>query len=126
MSIYNRVEKIVKQVIFVLLAVLAFSAQAEPRIIAVEGSASIEAVPDIIRIRYSVWSVGTGDIVAMKQMVDSTASKSVEELVALGIDEEKITSPGLNVEKIEQYGPNGEYIDSKKTQIATGYPDLAL
>lgn len=81
-------------------------ALSEERIIAVSGSATIEAVPDIIRVSYSVLSIHKSDASIAKEKVDGISSLSVQALLDIGISEKDITSSSLSIETAEKYDEN--------------------
>ena len=97
-------KKIVLLVTLLMISSFSFS---EERIIAVEGSGVIEAVPDIIRINYNVFNFHKSDPSKAKIKVDEISSNSVQALIKLGISEADITSSSLNVETAEDYDDNG-------------------
>ena len=102
--------------LFVLL-LLCQSAHAELSVIAVDGSASIQTVPDIIRIEYSVSEMGKKDAADLKEVVDRISARSIEALIVLGIDKSSISSPRLNVEQIPDYDRNDNFIGSSRTGV---------
>lgn len=97
-------KKIALLLVLLTINSLSFS---EERIIAVEGSGMVEAVPDIIRISYSVFNFHKSDSSKAKARVDEISSNSVQALIKLGVSEKDITSSSLNVETAEDYDDNG-------------------
>ncbi|WHI47642.1 SIMPL domain-containing protein [Microbulbifer sp. VAAF005] len=91
----------------IILSMLGSFSIAEERIIAVEGSGVVEAVPDLIRIGYNVFSLSKNDPSEAKAKVDEISSLSVQSLLKLGIAEKDITSSSLNIETAEDYNDNG-------------------
>ncbi|MBT5032852.1 MAG: SIMPL domain-containing protein [Proteobacteria bacterium] len=106
------------QVLIVLLALVMDVANAQTRIIAVEGSATIEAVPDIIRVQYLVSNISDEGVSAAKQVVDETAIRTIEALVDLGVEKESVTSSTLLVEPVDQYDANDNYIGSSQSEVS--------
>ncbi len=96
--------KIATLLMLSLLSTLSF---AEERIIAVEGSGMVEAVPDVIRISYNVFNLHKSDPSKAKAKVDEISSLSVQALTKLGVSEKDITSSSLNIETAEDYDNNG-------------------
>lgn len=94
--------------LLVLLA-LGTSSFAGERIIAVEGSGIIEAVPDLIHIGYNVAQIHKHDPTKAKKKVDEISSQSVQALIRLGVLEKDITSSSLNIETAEDYDDNGNF-----------------
>ncbi len=97
-------KKLTLLVILFSLSCLSFS---EERIIAVEGSAAVEATPDIILISYNVSKLDKKDPSRAKAVVDDISSNSVKALIKLGFSEMDITSSSLEVESVEDYDDNG-------------------
>ena len=96
--------KIVLLAIFFALSNLSYS---EERIIAVEGSGTVEAVPDMIRIGYNIFDLHKSDPARAKAKVDKISSNSVQALINLGVAEKDITSSSLSVDTAEDYDDNG-------------------
>ena len=90
----------------VILSLLSTFSIAEQRIIAVEGSGMVEAVPDLIRISYNVFNLHKDDPSKAKAKVDEISSVSVQTLINLGVSEKDITSSSLNIETAEDYDDN--------------------
>ncbi len=95
-----------KTTLFVILFILCSSSFAEERIIAVEGSGTVEAVPDIIRISYNIFNLHKSDPAKAKTKVDDISLNSVQTLIKLGISEKDITSSSLNIETAQEYDDN--------------------
>lgn len=95
--------------IFLLIALCTFSSVSfsEERIIAVQGSGMVEAIPDMIRIGYNVSDLHKSDPAKAKAKVDKISSNSVQALIELGVSEDDITSSSLEVETAEDYDDNG-------------------
>ena len=91
----------------IILSLLSTFSIAEERIIAVEGSGMVEAVPDLIRISYNVFNLTKNDPSKAKAKVDEISSLSVQSLIKLGVAEKDITSSSLNIETAEDYDDNG-------------------
>ncbi len=91
----------------IILSLLSNFSIAKQRIIAVEGSGMVEAVPDLIRISYNVFNLHKDDPSKAKVKVDEISSLSVQTLIKLGLSEKDITSSSLNVETAEDYDDNG-------------------
>lgn len=96
-----------KIALLIILSIFSSLSIAEKRIIVVEGSAMVEAVPDLIRISYNVFSLHKSNASKAKEKVDKISSMSVQVLKKLGISEKDITSSSLNIETAEDYDDNG-------------------
>ena len=96
-----------KIALLIILSIFSSLSIAEKRIIAVEGSGMVEAVPDLIRINYNVFSLHKNDASKAKEKVDEISAKSVQVLKNLGVSEKDITSSSLNIETAEDYDDNG-------------------
>lgn len=96
-----------KIVILLTLALLSTFSNAGERVISVEGSGTIEAIPDLIRISYSVSHLHKSDLAKAKAKVDQVSSQSVEALTELGVSENDITSSSMRVETVEDYDDRG-------------------
>ena len=90
----------------IILPLLSTFSIAEERIITVEGSGVVEAVPDLIRISYSVFNLHKDDPSKAKAKVDAISSLSVQALIKLGVSEKDVTSSSLNIETAEDYDGN--------------------
>lgn len=91
----------------IILSLISTFSIAEERIIAVEGSGMVEAVPDLIRINYNVFNLHKSDVSKAKAKVDEISSLSVQALTKLGVSEKDITSSSLSVDTAEDYDDNG-------------------
>lgn len=91
----------------IILSLLSTFSIAEERIIAVEGSGMVEAVPDLIRINYNVFNLHKSDASKAKEKVDEISSLSVLALTKLGVSEKDITSSSLSVDTAKDYDDNG-------------------
>ena len=96
-----------KIALLIMLSIFSSLSIAEKRIIAIEGSGMVEAVPDLIRISYNVFSLHKSDASKAKEKVDEISSMSVQVLKKLGVSEKDITSSSLNIETAEDYDDNG-------------------
>ena len=96
-----------KIALLIILSIFSSLSIAEKRIIAVEGSGMVEAVPDLIRINYNVFSLHKSDASKAKEKVDEISARSVQVLKNLGVSENDITSSSLNIETAEDYDDNG-------------------
>ena len=95
----------------IFLAFLPSLVSAEERIIAVKGEASVEVVPDLIRISYSVSQFNRNDVAEAKANVDKISNDSVRSLISLGISEGDITSSGVRVRSERDYDENDNVIE---------------
>lgn len=91
----------------IVLSLVSILSIAEERIIAVEGSGMVEAVPDLIRISYNVYNIQKTDASKAKSIVDEISSLSVQSLIEIGVSEKDITSSSLNIETAEEYDDIG-------------------
>ena len=91
----------------IILSLLSTFSIAEERLIAVEGSGMVEAVPDLIRINYNVFNLHKSDASKAKEKVDEISSLSVLALTKLGVSEKDITSSSLSVDTAKDYDDNG-------------------
>lgn len=73
-----------KSLAAILFCALCFPIFAHERIVALEGSGTIEVLPDIINIEISVSGHDRRDAAKAKALVDTTSSKAVAALIANG------------------------------------------
>ena len=104
--------------LIITLFLLGSAAQAATRIVAVNGSATINAKPDIIRVDYYVTAISEGGGSAAKVEVDEIAARSIEALVALGVDKGSVTSSSLSVDPFDEYDANDNEIESTKSRVS--------
>jgi uncharacterized protein YggE len=104
--------------LIVTFLLLGSAAQAATRIVAVNGSATINAMPDIIRVDYYVTAISEGGGSAAKVEVDEIAARSIEALVALGVDKGSVTSSSLSVYPFDEYDANDNEIESTKSRVS--------
>jgi uncharacterized protein YggE len=96
-------EERMKWAIVTILLSISSICLSQERLIAVEGRGSIEAEPDIIRVSYVVGNLQKKDLKEAKRVVDQASSRSVQALLAVGINESTISSSSLEVVVDEDY-----------------------
>lgn len=93
--------------ILTMLLSVSQAAGAEDRIIAMQGTGSIKASPDLVAITFSVAEHNESDASAAKAKVDEISSNAVAALLDLGVKKEKISSSSFDVSRSNQYDDRG-------------------
>lgn len=92
-----------RRIVAVTLLIFAFGAHAETRKAVVEGTGKIDAVPDIIRIAFTISSLDKTNVAKAKNEVDAVSARTVDALTKAGIDKADITSSSLSIQTAEKY-----------------------
>jgi len=76
---------------------------ASDRLVSVRGEASIEVVPEQIRMDIEIESIHKSEIAKAKAIVDSVASKVAKALINAGVDPNDISSDSMTIGTVERY-----------------------
>jgi len=102
----------IKKLALAFLIIHSSLALAKGNVIALTGEATINVIPDIIRIKVEITKVEKSDVAIAKSKVDSLSSEVATALIAMGVKDTDITSSSLKVYTADKYDENDNRIPS--------------
>ena len=98
-----RRRKVLVNLIFALLSTTALGSD---RIVAIQGDATIEVQPDLIKMEIIVENLHKNDVARAKAVVDDLSSKAASVLIAAGVEPGDISSSTMTIDTEEHYDRN--------------------